>query len=318
MTVALAQASRPLLVDLHEALRTLDPARWRAEKAAQVRAQLERVAEGLAALAERFAPETDGSTLLERLQAFVALLRAQLPNLPEPAAAEEWVEVRQNLQPAYEDLVQAMREKAVHVPSLRPTNYVRNLFHVLNSIVVIAVIELVPYEYIMWPASCALASVWFLEISRRFSASWNAKIMKLFGPVAHPYENHRVNSGTWFVSALFLLALTGRPELGAMGVAVLGFADPAAALVGRRFGKHKLVNGRTFEGSAAFFLVGTLAVAAVLTVLHPGLVLGWRLAMVAAGAALTGTLAELFSFRVDDNLSIPLATALAGFGLLLI
>ena len=102
------------------------------------------------------------------------------------------------------------------------------------------------------------------------------------------------------------------------GIIIVVSTDIGAYAAGLSFGKHKLVNGRTFEGSAAFFLVGTLAVAAVLTVLHPGLVLGWRLAMVAAGAALTGTLAELFSFRVDDNLSIPLATALAGFGLLLI
>ena len=318
MTAALAEASRPFLVDLHDALRSLDPARWRADRAAQVRASLERVADGLASLAERFAPESKGSTLLQRLQAFVALLRAQLPHLPEPSAADRWVEIRERLQPAYEDLVQAMREQAVHVPSLRPTNYVRNVFHVLNALVVIAVIELVPFEYIMWPASCALASVWFLEISRRFSEGWNAKIMKLFGPVAHPYENHRVNSGTWFVTALFFLALTGRPEMGAVGVAVLGFADPAAALVGRRFGTHPLVNGRTLEGSAAFFLVGVLAVSVVLTFLHPGLAMGWRLGVVAGGAALVGTLAELFSFRVDDNLSIPLATGAATAALLLL
>lgn len=305
------------MVDLHAALRNLDPARWRAEKAAQVRAQLERITEGLSALAERAAPDAD-RTFVERLRAFVALLRAQLPELPEPSAADRWVELRQRLQPAYEDLVQALREQAVHVPSLRPTNYVRNLFHVLNSVVVIAIIELVPFEYIMWPASCALGLVWFLEISRRFSSGWNDKIMALFGPVAHPYENHRVNSGTWFVTALFFLALSGRPALGAIGVAVLGFADPAAALVGRRYGKHPLVNGRTLEGSSAFFVVGVLAVVAVLLTLHPELATGWRIGVVAGGAALVGTLVELFSFRIDDNLSIPLGTAGAAAALLLI
>lgn len=305
------------MVDLHAALRNLDPARWRAEKAAQVRAQLERITEGLSALAERAAPEAD-KTLVERLQAFAALLRAKLPHLPEASAAEPWVEVRQELQPAYEDLVQALREQAVHVPSLRPTNYVRNVFHVLNSVLVIALIELVPFEYIMWPASCALGLVLFLEISRRFSPAWNDKIMALFGPVAHPYENHRVNSGTWFVIALFFLALTGRPELGAMGVAVLGFADPAAALIGRRFGKHPLVNGRTLEGSGAFFVVAVIAILTVLLTLHPGLVTGWRLPLVAVGAGLAGTLFELFSFRIDDNLSIPLGTAGVAAALLLI
>jgi len=305
------------MVDLHAALRNLDPARWRAEKAAQVRAQLERITEGLSALAERAAPDAD-QTFVERLKRVAALLRAQLPNLPEPGAAERWVEVRKKLQPAYEDLVQALREQAVHVPSLRPTNYVRNLFHVINAVIVVAVIELVPFEYIMWPASCAAALVWFLEISRRFSPGWNDKIMALFGPVAHPYENHRINSGTWFVSALFFLALTGRPELGAIGVAVLGFADPTAALVGRRYGKHSLVNGRTLEGSGAFFVVALVAIVAVLMILHPDLATGWRMPLVAGGAALAGTLFELFSFRIDDNLSIPLGTAGVAAALLMI
>ncbi len=305
------------MVDLHAALRNLDPARWRAEKAAQVRGQLERITAGLNALAEKAAPEAD-ETFVERLRRFAALLQAQLPNLPEPSAAERWVELRQRLQPAYEDLVQALREQAVHVPSLRPTNYVRNLFHVINAVIVIAVIELVPFEYIMWPASCTLATVIFLEVIRRVSPAWNDKIMALFGPVAHPYEVHRINSGTWFVVALFLLALTGRPELGAMGVAVLGFADPTAALIGRRYGKHPLVNGRTLEGSAAFFVVALVVVLAVLLLLHPGLVTGWRLPLVAGGAALAGTLFELFSFRIDDNLSIPLGTAGVAAALLLI
>jgi len=305
------------MVDLHAALRNLDPARWRAEKAAQVRAQLERITAGLNALAEKAAPEAD-ETFVTRLKRFAALLQAQLPNLPDPSAVERWIELRRQLQPAYEDFVQALREQAVHVPSLRPTNYVRNLFHVINAVIVIAVIELVPFEYILWPASGALATVLFMEVSRRVSPEWNERIMKLFGPVAHPYEVHRVNSGTWFVVALFLLALTGRPALGAVGVAVLGFADPAAALVGRRYGKHSLVNGRTLEGSAAFFVVALIVVLAVLVVLHPGLVTGWRLFVVAGGAALTGTLVELFSFRIDDNLSIPLGTAAATAALLLI
>ena len=293
--------------DLHDALRSLDPVRWRSEMAAAMRERLQRLHDEMVALGASATPEA--KTLGERLIAFAALLKAQLPLLPESGSGERWATVRQRLQPAYEELVETLRGHAVRVPSLRPTNYARNFFHVLNGIVVIAVVELFPQQYILWPASCALATVWLLETTRRVSPRWNDKIMALFGPVAHPYEIYRVNSGTWFVTALFVLALTGRPVLGAVGVAILGFADPAAALIGRRFGRTPLVNGRTLEGSAAFFVVATLVSVTVLAWLHTDLAGGAYRWAVAAAAALVATLVELFSRRIDDNLSIPLSAA---------
>ena len=39
-------------------------------------------------------------------------------------------------------------------------------------------------------------------------------------------------------------------------LAVLLTADAAAALIGRKFGKHKLVNGKSLEGTLAFILTG--------------------------------------------------------------
>ena len=111
---------------------------------------------------------------------------------------------------------------------------------------------------------------------------------------------------------------TGEDEDGEGAAGGARFADPAAALVGRRFGKHPLVNGRTLEGSGAFFVVAVIAITAVLLTLHPDLTTGWRMPMVVVGTALAGTLFELFSFRIDDNLSIPLGTAGVAAALLLV
>jgi dolichol kinase len=131
---------------------------------------------------------------------------------------------------------------------------------------------------------------------------------KIFSKVAHPHEAVHVNSATWYVNALFVLALTCPPAVSAMAVVILGFADPAAALIGRRFGRLRLVNGRSLEGSATFWVVGTLAAWAVLSIFHREIPMGAALWMSVAGA-LFGALAELFSRRIDDNLSIPLASA---------
>lgn len=304
MSGTLAAASKPLLLELHETLRAVDPARWRDDAAATLR-------EKLCVLRERISSllATDGDpTIRERLSTLAELLGS---HLPESSAAERWMDFRSKIAPAYEGLVAALKAHAVDVPSLRPTNYTRSIFHVLNGIVALLVIELVPRDYLIYPAVCAAISVWFMEGIRRISPAANARIMRVFGPVAHPYEQHGINSGTWYVTALLVLAIMKEPMLGAVGVAILSFADPAAALVGRRFGTINLVNGRSLEGTTTFFFVGWLAAFGLLALLHTEVLLVHAI-LLSGIAAMVGALAELFSRRIDDNLSIPLTAAAAG------
>ncbi|MEA2720748.1 MAG: phytol kinase [Candidatus Eremiobacteraeota bacterium] len=87
----------------------------------------------------------------------------------------------------------------------------------------------------------------------------------------------------------------------AAAILTLAFGDAAAALVGRRFGRHPYAVGRarkSFEGSCAFF-----AVAALVCALVPGAA---GIAAVAAFALVT-TLAEAFAGDGFDNAAIPVA-----------
>ncbi len=134
--------------------------------------------------------------------------------------------------------------------------------------------------------------------------------MKVFGLVAHPHEHQRVNSATWYATALVLLAALGSPLQAALGVVVLGVGDPVAGYVGRRFGRVRLVNGRSLEGSLGFAVSATAAAWAAALAFSGG-ALGLLPALaVAAGAAVAGAAAELVSRRLDDNFTIPLAAAL--------
>ena len=51
---------------------------------------------------------------------------------------------------------------------------------------------------------------------------------------------------------------------------MLGVADPVAALIGRRYGRHKLRGGKSLEGAMAFVASGTLAALGGLALLHAG------------------------------------------------
>ena len=102
----------------------------------------------------------------------------------------------------------------------------------------------------------------------------------------------------------------GPSAASAAALAVLGVGDPAAGLVGRRWGRRQLAGGRTLEGTLAFALFGSLAAFAVLLLWHGAAPMPALIAVsVAAGAA--GAVAEAASVRIDDNLSVPLAAAVA-------
>ena len=132
-----------------------------------------------------------------------------------------------------------------------------------------------------------------MEIGRVFSERINDLLMRLFSLVSHPHEAHHVNSSTWYVSALALLSLTFEPMVCAAALAVLGLGDPVAAIIGKRWGRHRLENGRSLEGTAAFIGAGAAAAALTLTLAHPGASAGLIAAMSLA-AAVVGGVTELF------------------------
>lgn len=312
MLLSVKTESRDLALDLHQLLAELDVARWRSDLEGRCRAQLGRIEARLRTLR---ANEGLADERLAALRGSVDRIALALPG--SPAAEElglEWAELRARLQPAYEEMAAALRALAVHVPTRRPTNYARNVLHMGGAALALFLVHrALPASWLL-PVGLSLGlGAWSLELSRRRWSAFNAVLMRILGVFAHPHEGERVNSATWYCTALALLALMDDKSLVLVAIAVLGFADPAAALVGRRYGSIKLVNGRSLQGSLAFVVVGTLATALVLGVTRPELGFGPMLVL-ALAAGLLGALAELFSLRVDDNLSVPVAAA-AGAGL---
>ena len=302
-----AQDSRSLALELYDLLRDLDPVRWRDELAGRTRDRLVAIEEGLAAAAEGH-----GESAREAMHTLALALREARPQTEGLGVAElreEWMAFRTQIQPTYEAFARSLRAADIHVPSLRPTNYTRNLFHVGGALIALGLIEMVlPASWLTYIAATIALLAWSMESSRRLSPAINRLLMKVFSPVAHPHEAHRVNSSTWFATALLITSLSGEAAVCAVAVVVLGLADPMAAIGGRRLGKTPLVNGRSLQGSLTFLAVGWAGAWGVLSTWHPELP---HAGLVALGAALPATFAELFSRRIDDNLSIPL-TAAAG------
>jgi len=125
----------------------------------------------------------------------------------------------------------------------------------------------------------------------------NRMVFRTFRVLLRPHEVDSP-SLSWYVLGVFLVLWVPDPTVVVPALLVLAVADPAAGLVGETWGTHALGKG-TVQGSLTFFL-------AALAVLMP---FTGVLAALTVGAV--ATVAEVARTPLDDNLVIPVITALA-------
>lgn len=192
-------------------------------------------------------------------------------------------------------------------------NYARNGYHVANAVMILLIAHALDTREERIGITVLAAVVgWSIEAARRVSPLAKVWWERTFGPLARPHEAHRVTSATWYISALVLLSTLFPFDAGVTGLVVLGLGDPAAAIIGRRYGRIRTMHGRTVEGSLAFVGAAFVGAWAVLALWHPD---AGVLPLLALAAALGGAFGELISHgRLDDNLVIPLAAAAAMVG----
>jgi dolichol kinase len=115
------------------------------------------------------------------------------------------------------------------------------------------------------------------------------------------HERRAFAGATWMAIAYATaFVLLPRP-VAVAGMLYNGLGDASAALVGKRFGRHRTAWGKSWEGFAAAAVV-CLAVGVALPGIAPAAAL--------AGALAAATL-EFLPLPLDDNLRVTLGGALA-------
>ncbi len=188
----------------------------------------------------------------------------------------------------------------------------RKLIH-LSSLWMVFAVVLIPDRWITAGLfAFLLAGTMFWE--HAYACQW-----PVFAPLYHFFFGRMLRKppkhGAWFVSggsyvligALLVTALY-QPIAAGGAMTVMLTGDAAAALIGRRFGRHKAPNNKSWEGVAAFLITSFSALALYLCLVGapPVFYLAGAIAIFPACAA------ELFEnqIHIDDNFSIPLIVGL--------
>lgn len=149
-----------------------------------------------------------------------------------------------------------------------------------------------------WTFAGLLAAAAILDLVRLLRPAANAAFFRFFSQLASPREASAVASSTWYAASALCLSLWAATPVFAAAMLVLAFADPAASVAGRLLGRRRLGAG-TWVGTAVF-----AGVAFVVLAFSAGPLVALAVAPVAAAA-------EVLPTGIDDNLVVPLVTALA-------
>ncbi|MDO8520096.1 MAG: hypothetical protein Q7T11_08045 [Deltaproteobacteria bacterium] len=155
------------------------------------------------------------------------------------------------------------------------------------------------------------------EIARKVSPKFNARLCHTFSWMMRENERQKISSATWYLASIFLVMVIFPKEVVVLCVLFVAFGDTLAGLVGAHWGKHKIGLHGSLEGFLAGLAANAVSIWIFAAYFLPSLDLsGFPLIGFSGLAGLIGAVAEMTFKKWDDNLMIPLLSALPVLGLI--
>jgi dolichol kinase len=133
-----------------------------------------------------------------------------------------------------------------------------------------------------------------------FNRAW----VSLFGSMLKGRETQHPTGVGFFLGGVLICLLLFHPEVALASIVILSVGDPAASVVGQRWGRTR-IGEKSLEGAAAFW-VCVMAAGVFFQGFWPGLSF-----VTFSIGALSGAVVECLPIRIDDNLILPLTTGLS-------
>jgi dolichol kinase len=153
---------------------------------------------------------------------------------------------------------------------------------------------------IAWLGVSAFVAI-IIDISRFRGWRLWTWVSCLLTPIIREHEIKGGFTGASYILTTSFICVLLFPKIIAIAAIVyIIIGDTAAAMIGRLYGKHHLIGKKSLEGSAACLVSVILA-----SFLIPGL--PWQAALI---GAFTATVVEAISGKLDDNMTVPIASGL--------
>lgn len=187
----------------------------------------------------------------------------------------------------------------------------RKAIHV-SSVAVPVFVWLVPHRTAAAALLVLTVTALAVELARRRIRPVRYAFLRRTRTLLRPHERNRLAGATWMALAYLAAVLLFPKPVAVAAMLFNGLGDSAAALVGKRWGRHRTGWGKSWEGFAAGLAAGC-AVALAVWAAAPGVPLAAGLA-----GALAASAAEMAPLPLDDNLRVTLAGGAAMLAMLLL
>ncbi|MBI5476124.1 MAG: dolichol kinase [Ignavibacteriales bacterium] len=144
-----------------------------------------------------------------------------------------------------------------------------------------------------------------VDITRHYYKPVEELFFKYFGFLLRRHESDKkrktLNGASYVLISAALCVLVFPKIITLTSFSILIISDISAALIGRKFGKHRFL-AKSLEGSSAFFISGLVVI-----LITPKI--GYHLSeyLIALIAVVVGTIIEALPATIDDNFSIPVS-----------
>lgn len=192
----------------------------------------------------------------------------------------------------------------------------RKIWHVGGVSLIAAIYSVLPHTVSVVLLSLAWVMFVPLDFARLKYPHLNKYMIGIFRPIMRQSELDRLAGTSFLLTGLLLVTLIFPPPIVLLSMFFLAFADPIASYFGIRYGRDKILGEKSLQGFLAAFIVCSLL---TFTFLNSYELLSGRIVLVSLIGGLIGALAELIPIgKLDDNLTLPVLSAVSLWGLFLI
>lgn len=218
-------------------------------------------------------------------------------------------------------------------------NYVRKLFHLIGLVVPFGYFfnlldGISPWQFkettrsiIFWITGSVTVVFFVIEFLRFRFKFWQDLFVKVAGPMLKGKELDKMHGSVPYILALCIVVGFFPREIGILSVLFLTFGDPAAALIGGKYGTIRFYNGKSLQGTlggmAGAFIAGFVFLFLISIAHYPSEYVLWDIHgirpenwVILIIGSIVALLIEFVSHEgfLDDNLTIPVGASLIMIG----